>query len=62
MRMKNAMKKSISGERIPEIGITSRGKYTFVIIAALVTMLVVERVSPSEKSVQGMSAAKLNRG
>ena len=31
-------------------------------IPALLTMLVVERVSPSEKSVQGRSAAKEKRG
>jgi hypothetical protein len=62
IRMTKAMAKSTRGERIPEIGITSRGKYTFVMMFALLTMLVVERVSPSAKSVQGRSAAKEKRG
>ncbi len=40
----NVMKKSTSGDRIPEIGMTNRGKQTFVMIPALLTMFMVERV------------------
>jgi len=60
--MIKAMAKSTSGETMPDMGIIRRGKYTFVMILAFYTILVVERVSPSAKSVHGMRAAKLKRG
>jgi hypothetical protein len=61
-RIEIETKKSAKGEKIPERGMIRRGKYTFVIIWEFVTMLVVDRVSPSAKSVQGSSAANTKRG
>ena len=58
----NAKIKSTSGERTPDNGIMSLGKYTFVMICAFVTILVVDLVIPSAKRVHGMSAARTNSG
>ena len=47
---------------ILESGMIRRGKYTLVMMFALVTMLVVDRVSPSAKSIQGSRAASTKSG
>ena len=43
--------------KTPAKGIASLGKYTFLIIAALLTMLFAACVTPLEKNVHGTSAA-----
>src|SRR5208337_5211813 len=60
--MINETAKSTSGEIILDSGIIRRGKYTLVMMLAFVTMLVVDRVSPSAKRVQGSRAASTKRG
>jgi hypothetical protein len=56
-RITKAIVKSTNGDKIPEMGIIKRGKYTFVMMFEFEIMLFVERVMPSAKSVQGSNAA-----
>ncbi len=62
MRIQNATQKSTRGDMMLATGIIRRGKYTFVMIFALLTMLIVDLVIPSANKVQGSNAASENKG
>src|SRR5262245_10811176 len=60
--MTNASKKSTTPESTVDIGIVSRGKYTFFIRLELPTRLLEDWLNPLAKNVHGTSAAKAKIG